>query len=280
LFSFLSFATLICAWAIGHSMQKNIENQIGYFPYLGYSNGIAIIAWNVMLFTTGLLMLAKWGPAPEKEEEGEIIEVEAAPKYAVVTIIAVVAAIIAVATTHWFTIYNNGGGAVYTHVGLRGYCSAGNGCGDLPTDELKDKGKTALGLTIIGLVLAFLGALLGIGAGRNAAKAKGFKIGFVVLTFFAGASQMVGWASAQSMIKDLEDFGASAHVAWSNGLAILSWILLFLVTIGLIANLVCSGKKCAKAEAPKSPEGQHAEGVELTKADAAKVDAESKPATV
>jgi hypothetical protein len=57
---------------------------------------------------------------------------------------------------------------------------------DLP-DKLQARGKTALGLIIIGLVLAAVGAILGFAAGKNAAKAKGFKIGFAVLSFFSGA---------------------------------------------------------------------------------------------
>jgi hypothetical protein len=89
---------------------------------------------------------------------------------------------------------------------------------------------------------------------------------------------MIGWASAASMKKYIIDSRqVSTHPAWSYGLAVLSWIVLYLVFIGLVVNLVCSGKKAA-AE-PKSPSDVHNttnEGVELNP----KQEEESKPSTV
>lgn len=88
---------------------------------------------------------------------------------------------------------------------------------------------------------------------------------------------MIGWAAAASTKKMIIDTTQqSTKPAWSYGLAILSWILMYLVFIGLVVNLACSGKKAAEPKSPSDAHNTTNEGAELNP----KQEEESKPSTV
>jgi len=260
------------------------------FPLVGFSNGLVIMSW-VTLFFTALIQLQGIRKSTlidvdtlekdlGREEEDEPQDHTKTAGF--LTLCAVIAATIAAATNHWFTGYipslvSGTGSDVLVTFGLHRFCTYAS-CATYPDfataitaaapgvaaflpssipDSVIHKGKTALGLTIIGLSIAFIGSLLLFASAGQ----KKLTIPAFLLIVSAATIQLIGWAAAESMRTSLyhlvfNEIGIT--VAWSEGLALFSWITLYLISLYLLKTI------CAKAPATKEEKKEEAEQVAET----------------